>query len=372
MRLIGLFDTEQKALCFHSFLLQKGIQSSYEPDNPLAEKPFYRMWVQREEDFKNASELFLQFNQNPKGSLFQIKEELTQEEYIEPSVIQPKTSHKWQGITPFLILICCFLFLWNSFQESQIVKTKGALALQVSLTPLMQKMLFDYPEAFEKLNQFVQIHPLETFQDVNELPLETQLEFEKIAALPSWKGISKLFPLIRQEGLQSVEKIPIFEKIKQGQIWRLVTPIFMHRDFLHILFNMAWILLLGKQLDIKIGKKKMLALILVIALLSNTAQYLMSGPYFIGISGVVVGMGGFIWMRQKKAPWEGYSVQKSALLLLFFFVTAMVALDGIIWGLRLFFTNLAPTLQIANTAHVVGGLTGAFLGNLSWFKKGLT
>jgi GlpG protein len=372
MRLIGLFDTEQKALSFHSFLLQKGIQSSYEPDNPSAEKPFFRMWVQKEEDFKNASELFLQFNQNPKDSLFQIKEEPIKEECIEPSVVQPQTSHKWKGITPFLILICCFLFLWNSFQESQIVKDKGALALQVSLTPLMQKMLFDYPKAFEDLNQFVQSHSLKTFQDVNELPLETQLEFKKIESIPSWKGISGLFPLIRQEGLQAVEKIPRFEKIKQGQIWRLVTPIFMHRDFLHILFNMAWILLFGKQLDVKIGKKKMLALTLLIAVVSNIAQYLMNGPYFIGISGVVVGMGGFIWMRQKKAPWEGYSVQKSALLLLFFFVTAMVALDGIIWGLRLYFTNLTPTLQIANTAHVVGGLTGAFLGSLSWFKKGLT
>jgi GlpG protein len=112
-------------------------------------------------------------------------------------------------------------------------------------------------------------------------------------------------------------------------------------------------------------------LVILIAIVSNVAQYLMGGPYFIGISGVVVGLGGFIWMRQRKAPWEGYSVQKSALLLLFFFVGAMVALDGVIWGLRLFFTKL-PTLQIANTAHVVGGITGILLGRLPWFKKGLT
>lgn len=371
MRLIGLFDTEQKALSFHSFLLQKGIQSSFEPDNPSAEKPFYRIWVQKEEDFNAASELFLQFNQNPNDSLFQVKEELKKEEFIEPSVIQIQTSRKWKGITPLLIFICCFLFLWNSFQESQIIKNKGSLALQVSLTPLMQKLLFDYPKAFEELNQFVQDHPMKTFQNVDELPLETQLEFKRIEEIPSWKGVLQLVPAIRKEGLQTLAQVPMFEKIKQGQIWRLVTPIFLHRDFLHILFNMAWLFLFGKQLDLKIGKKKVLILVLLIAIASNTAQYIMSGPYFIGISGVVVGMGGFIWVRQKKAPWEGYSVQKSALLLLFFFVTAMVVLDGVIWGIRLFY-HLAPTLQIANTAHVVGGLTGAFLGCLSWFKKGLT
>ena len=72
MRLIGLFETEQKALIFHSFLLQKGIQNSYEPDNPSAEKSFYRIWIQKEEDFKDASEFFLQFNQNPQDFFFQV------------------------------------------------------------------------------------------------------------------------------------------------------------------------------------------------------------------------------------------------------------------------------------------------------------
>ena len=294
MRLIGLFETEQKALIFHSFLLQKGIQNSYEPDNPSAEKSFYRIWIQKEEDFKDASEFFLQFNQNPQDFFFQVKEEPKKEEIIEPSVVEVQASQKWRGITSLFIFICCFLFLWNSFQESQIMKNKGALALQVSLTPLMQKMLFDYPKAFEELNQFIQAHPMKTFQNVDELPLETQLEFKRIEGIPSWKGVLQLFPNIRKEGLQAIAQVPMLEKIRQGQIWRLITPIFLHRDFLHILFNMAWFFLFGKQLDLKIGNKKMLILVLLIAIASNTAQYIMSGPYFIGISGVVVGVGGFI------------------------------------------------------------------------------
>ena len=370
MRLIGLFDTEQKAVSFHSFLLQKGIQSSYEPDSVSKENPSYRIWVFKEEDVKSASDLFLQFEQNPNDSLFKQQKEPEQEKPIDISVIQGKKNQKWQGITPFLILVCSFLFLWNSFQESQIFKDKGALALQVSLTPLMKSLLFDYPKAFEQLDQFVQSYPLKTFKDVNELPLEAREEFKRIEAIPSWKGVLGQSSLIQKEGFQAIKGIPMFEKIKQGQVWRLVTPILLHRDFLHILFNMAWLFLFGKQLDSKIGKKKILSLILLIAIVSNVAQYLVSGPYFIGISGVVVGMGGFIWMRQKRAPWEGYSVQKSALLLLFFFVGAMVALDGIIWVLRLFL-HLSPMLQIANTAHVVGGLTGVLLGRFSWFKKGL-
>ena len=38
------------------------------------------------------------------------KEEPKKEELIDPSIVQLQPSRKWKGITPFLILICCFLF----------------------------------------------------------------------------------------------------------------------------------------------------------------------------------------------------------------------------------------------------------------------
>jgi murein DD-endopeptidase MepM/ murein hydrolase activator NlpD len=52
--------------------------------------------------------------------------------------------------------------------------------------------------------------------------------------------------------------VKLGEKISQGQVWRLFTPCLMHRDFLHILFNMVWVWLLAKQVEERMRKFKML------------------------------------------------------------------------------------------------------------------
>ena len=40
-------------------------------------------------------------------------------------------------------------------------------------------------------------------------------------------------------------------QILEGQIWRLITPIFLHFSFFHIFFNMWWLYDLGSQLEKK-------------------------------------------------------------------------------------------------------------------------
>jgi len=96
----------------------------------------------------------------------------------------------------------------------------------------------------------------------------------------------------------------------------------------------------------------------------------MSGPDFLGFSGVVIGMAGFIWMRQRQAPWEGYPLQKATVMFILFFVAAMFALELLVFFLRLFnIGNLSAS--IANTAHIIGGLCGMVLGRFSFFSRGV-
>jgi GlpG protein len=88
-------------------------------------------------------------------------------------------------------------------------------------------------------------------------------------------------------------------EIIHGQVWRLITPIFIHLSILHILFNMLWFKDLGYLIEYKFGKNDLLILIVVSGILSNLLQYCIGGPQFGGMSGVLYAMLGFVWVYKK-------------------------------------------------------------------------
>ena len=136
-------------------------------------------------------------------------------------------------------------------------------------------------------------------------------------------------------------------EIRRGQVWRLFTPIFVHFGFLHILFNMLWLRDLGSMIETHRGTRHLLLLVLVIAALSNVAQYLVSGPSFGGMSGVVYGLLGYIWMQGKFNPASRLALHPQTVTLM------------IIW----FFLCLSGLMgSIANTVHGVGAVVGIAWG----------
>lgn len=85
-----------------------------------------------------------------------------------------------------------------------------------------------------------------------------------------------------------------------GQIWRLVTPAFLHFGEMHILFNALWIWEVGKRLEPFMGKVHYCGLFLVCALVSNILQYSLGGSLnFGGLSGVVYGYFGCIFILHR-------------------------------------------------------------------------
>lgn len=335
MRLIVTFDTEKEAYAFYSFLLKEGVHAIYESQSDTKTgKKNYPLWIYDEEDFSHTRDCLKEFKEHPQDVRFQensvvltapqpSSEGLKEATYVQSVSASPASTRTFRlTFTHLLLLLCVCLFFWNEMQLGKMQEVRLA-------TPLEQALLFDAPLSENA---------------------------------GGWRG---LFPFFHSDHARPL----FFAKIRAGEIWRLFTPCLLHADFLHILFNMAWLLLLGKQIEEKIRPVKMALLILLIGSISNTAQYLMSGSSFLGFSGVIVGMAAFIWMRERIAPWEGYATNRTTLYFLFLFVLAMCVLEGLVLvmhALSLFEVSIA----IANTAHIVGGLCGLLLGRFPFFARG--
>jgi GlpG protein len=143
-------------------------------------------------------------------------------------------------------------------------------------------------------------------------------------------------------------------EVREGQVWRLLTPIFIHFTLLHIFFNMLWLKDLGSMIERRLGTLLLLLLVVVIGVSSNVAQYYYNyyytGPViFGGMSGVVYGLFGYVWIRGKFDPDSGLFLHPST-------VTMMLIWFG------LCFTGIIP---IANTVHTVGLVVGVVWGYLA-------
>ena len=135
--------------------------------------------------------------------------------------------------------------------------------------------------------------------------------------------------------------------VMQGDIWRLITPIFIHYGPIHILFNMLWLFDLGSAIELRQRSPRLGLLVGVIGVLSNLGQYLWSGYNFGGMSGVVYGLLGYFWVQGKLNPQFGLELHKQIVyMMLIWFVLCWTGLLG----------------DIANVAHTIGLLAGLLLG----------
>jgi GlpG protein len=147
--------------------------------------------------------------------------------------------------------------------------------------------------------------------------------------------------------------IPLSESLARGEIWRLVTPAFLHFSIFHVLFNSLWMWDLGRRLEFFLGRWHFLLFFVLTAVASNVVQYVWSGSAnFGGMSGVVYALVGFIAVRQRLAPHPLVTVPSALIgFMLFWLVLCMTGVvDYFIAG------------SVANAAHVGGLIAGALYG----------
>jgi GlpG protein len=142
-------------------------------------------------------------------------------------------------------------------------------------------------------------------------------------------------------------------EVRAGAVWRLVTPVLLHFGPLHLIFNLMWLFQLGCLIEARRGTLALAALVTVIAIASNLAQFAFAGPRFGGMSGVVYGLFGYVWIRGKHDRASGLFIDPQS-------VVIMVG-----W----FFACLTGWLgPVANMAHGVGLVLGMGWGALTAWR----
>ena len=361
MRQIGTLSHENEARRFHNYLISQGIANRFEVSfDPKNGHMSYDLWIQEEDKLIEAARFFQEFEKDPQSSKFDAPEQEPPPIVLPDTAVPERPVHRFQTfLTYFLISVCAFVYLISLLQQMDLRK-EGKQEVGSFLVPIQAALMFDLPPVFQRIEELIEQPNLSLKEVEDEIAIAQKTPYWKGAydwVLNKW---TKKDP-VAGEG-------PLFVKIREGQVWRLFTPCILHKDLLHILFNMLWLWYLGRPIEQRIGPMRMLFFTLFAGIFTNVLQYLMSGPFFIGYSGIVTALAGFIWMREKIAPWEGYPLNRSTVLFLVFFILAILALQIVSFVLQVF-THYSFAPNIANTAHIAGALFGAFLARFHFFAQ---
>jgi len=162
---------------------------------------------------------------------------------------------------------------------------------------------------------------------------------------PRLEGLLEVFYFSRYVGIS-------FPEIMHGQIWRLLTPVFIHSGPLHLLFNMMWLYQLGGSIEVNEGKRYYGCFLVLLSVFVNCVQYLLVGPNFIGMSGVVYGLLGYVWMLSRYQVGTRYVMDTNTVM--FMLGWLVICLVGV----------MGP--NVANAEHVSGLIAGVAWG---WLRS---
>lgn len=132
---------------------------------------------------------------------------------------------------------------------------------------------------------------------------------------------------------------------------RLLGPALFHFSWLHIVFNTMWWWQLGGSVERVLGKGALINLFLVTAIFSNLGQFIVTGPNFGGLSGVVYGLVGYVWWYGWLSPEKGLTISKPIIGFLLFWLV-------------LGYVDVLP-VNMANTAHLLGLVSGCLLAAIN-------
>ncbi len=316
MRNIGTLESESLTNRFRDVLVANGIENQAE----IEDLGHYSVWVLDEDQVAAAAKLFARFSADPDSPEFQKAQSVARDQRIRWA--------KEQDTRRATVSDSARIGYERHFSSFAYV---SALLLVISVAVAILSNLG---------GNLKPISPLFISDSYFNRATHVSYDFEILSAnngqiTPEVAATAKGF----------------LPEVTQGQIWRLVTPIFLHFSILHILFNVMMLRDLGQFLENRFGGWYFLLLVLAIAIPSNAAQaFWNESPKFGGLSGVNYGLFGFLWIRGKFDQSAGWSLNKNTVsMMLIWFVACLV--------------GAIP--NVANTVHGVGLAVGMAWGFLS-------
>jgi len=327
MRRIGTLNDGTLAQRFCDYLVTLKIDATSEADDQ-GDQAAWHIWIRNETDVDKAREQLAAFEAAPNEPRYQVEREVARirNERIAEEQQRLKRNRKLVQSMPTSRGSSLGPLTGAAVRQQSIPITIGIIVLSVIASFATN---FGRPRARG-----------------NELTLEQRLYF----------GLSIADP--REYQFSSDP----YEAIKRGEVWRFITPMFMHGDAMHLAFNMLWMYFLGSAIERLQGSLFFLALVLGTAFVGLNVHVLMSGmeflpptlqgtPFAIGASGAVYGLFGYLWVRPAIDPdYPIRLVPMNVVLMLGWLVLCM--------------TPLIP--NVANGAHLGGlfaGILAATMGS---------
>lgn len=115
--------------------------------------------------------------------------------------------------------------------------------------------------------------------------------------------------------------------IHAGEYWRLITPIFLHLNALHLAVNSYVLLLLGGFIEQLYGRRRLLILYVMAGLCGNLASYLMNPEASVGASTALFGLFGAViifWWKHRDAMAPPFRQRMGNQLFMLLFLNLML------------------------------------------------
>jgi len=142
--------------------------------------------------------------------------------------------------------------------------------------------------------------------------------------------------------------------IQKYQIWRFLTPVFLHANFLHIFFNCFSQLIFGSQVEVMLGTKLFVVLYFLCGVGGNVFGALFEAGPAVGASTSIVGLLG-VFIAFVIVNWKKLDSQMKCFMLCMVFFIIMINLVF----------SIGPSDKqsaVDNYGHLGGLITGIFAG----------